>query len=139
VTSAQLTPPDVEVADVVEAAQAVGARGEQGRIDWVVREVQARLAAWLHRRALVEEVQRSGRFEVVAHSEDCRSLQARLGQQGATAEVRLVAGWPDGADVVQVAGLSGGPHGGKAEKAAGLRFEGRGLLQALEAVERELA
>jgi hypothetical protein len=49
VTSAQLTPPDVEVADVVEAAQAVGARGEQGRIDWVVREVQARLAAWLHR------------------------------------------------------------------------------------------
>jgi hypothetical protein len=87
----------------------------------------------------VEEVQRSGRFEVVAHSEDCRSLQARLGQQGATAEVRLVAGWPDGADVVQVAGLSGGPHGGKAEKAAGLRFEGRGLLQALEAVERELA
>lgn len=87
----------------------------------------------------MEEVRQAGRFEVVGHDADCRSLQAKLGRQGATAEVRLVAGWPNGADTVQVARLSGGADGGKAEKAASLRFEGRGLLQALEAVERELA
>lgn len=44
VSSAQLTPADVEVCDVVEAAR-------EGRrpMDYVVREVQARLGAALHR------------------------------------------------------------------------------------------
>lgn len=44
VSSAQLTPEDVEVCDVVEAAR-------EGRrpLDYVVREVQARLGAALHR------------------------------------------------------------------------------------------
>lgn len=44
VSSAQLTPADVEVADIVEAA-----RDGSHRIDFVVCEVQARLGAWLHR------------------------------------------------------------------------------------------
>lgn len=44
VAGAQLTPADVEVADLAEAAR-------EGRrpVDWLVREVQARLGAWLHR------------------------------------------------------------------------------------------
>jgi hypothetical protein len=58
--------------------------------------------------------------------------------QAVEVEVRLVASWPGSVDVVQVAGISGA-EGSKAETAGQLRFEGRGLLQALEAVERELA
>jgi hypothetical protein len=45
VSGAQLTPADVEVADIVEAAR----EGAGRRIDFVVREAQARLGAWLHR------------------------------------------------------------------------------------------
>lgn len=44
VMGAQLTPPDVEVGDIVEAARDGGRAA-----DFVVREVQARLGAWLHR------------------------------------------------------------------------------------------
>ena len=40
---------------------------------------------------------------------------------------------------VQVISVSGAADSGKAEKAAQLRWEGRSLVQALEAVERELA
>jgi hypothetical protein len=45
VSGAQLTPADVEVADIVEAA----GEGAGRRIDFVVREAQARLGTWLHR------------------------------------------------------------------------------------------
>ena len=44
-SGAQLTPADVEVGDIVEAAR----EGAGRRIDFVVREAQARLGAWLHR------------------------------------------------------------------------------------------
>jgi hypothetical protein len=40
---------------------------------------------------------------------------------------------------LQVASISGAADSSKAEKAAQLRLEGRSLVQALEAVERELA
>lgn len=140
VSSAQLTPADVCIDDIVEAAREVAAHSVNGsgpRLDFVVREVQACLGAWLHRQALVEEVRQAGRFIVLLHSADCRSLKAKL-SQAVEVEVRLVASWPGSVDVVQVAGISGA-EGSKAETAGQLRFEGRGLLQALEAVERELA
>lgn len=49
VSGAQLTPADVEVGDIVEAARDGAQQGSSRRIDFVVREVQARLGAWLHR------------------------------------------------------------------------------------------
>lgn len=137
VSGAQLTPADVEVGDIVEAARDGAQQGSSRRIDFVVREVQARLGAWLHRRALVEEVRQAG-YEVVAQSADLATLRATL-SQALEAEVRLVASWPAGADVVQVTDVKGAASSSKAEKAVQLRLEGRSLLQALEAVERELA
>ena len=46
--------------------------------------------------------------------------------------------WPP-PPCLQVASISGAADSSKAEKAAQLRLEGRSLVQALEAVERELA
>ena len=50
-----------------------------------------------------------------------------------------LTGAPCPARGLQVVEVSGAADSGKAAKAAQLRFEGRGLAQALEAVERELA
>lgn len=52
VSSAQLTPADVYIDDIVEAAREAAAHSVNGsgpRLDFVVREVQACLGAWLHR------------------------------------------------------------------------------------------
>ncbi|PSC68012.1 hypothetical protein C2E20_8356 [Micractinium conductrix] len=126
-----LEPADVEVADIAEAAR-------EGRrpADFVVREVTARLGALLHRRALVEEA--AAQFDLASSSTDAGIVRARLGS-GVEAEARLVGGWPAGPDVVHITQVSGAADAVKAAKAEALRFEGRGLLAALEAVQRELA
>ncbi|KAL4436584.1 hypothetical protein ABPG75_003723 [Micractinium tetrahymenae] len=131
VAGAQLTPADVEVADLLDAAL-------EGRrpVDWLVREVQARLGAWLHRRALVDEVR--SRLDVLGEGADGASVRARL-DGGVEAEVRLAASWPASFDMVQVVEVAGAADAAKAAKAEQLRLEGRGLLQGLEAVGRELA
>lgn len=73
VASAALTPADVDVADIAEAAR------DGGRpVDFVVREVQARLGAWLHARALVEEA--GSRWELAETAPDGRGVRAKLGQ-----------------------------------------------------------
>ena len=77
-------------------------------------------------------------WELAAEGADGCSVRAKLGQ-GVEAEVRLLSGWPAGSDVVQVVGVSGAAETAKADKVAGLRYEGRSLAQALEAVQRELA
>lgn len=53
--------------------------------------------------------------------------------------MRLTACWPAAGDAVAVTQVSGAADAAKAERAAQLRFEGRSLAAALEAVERELA
>jgi hypothetical protein len=46
----RLEPADVEVGDVLEAREGEACASDmRRRLDCVVREVQARLAAWLHR------------------------------------------------------------------------------------------
>lgn len=131
VAGAQLTPADVEVADLAEAAR-------EGRrpVDWLVREVQARLGAWLHRRALVDEVR--SQLEVAGEAADGASVRARL-DGGVEAELRLAACWPASFDVVEVVEVTGAADATKAAKSQQLRLEGRSLLQGLEAVGRELA
>ena len=55
------------------------------------------------------------------------------------AEVKLVQSWPAGEDVAQVVGVTGAADGAKAAAAAQLRLPGKGLAQALDAVQRELS
>eukprot|EP00887_Chlorella_sp_A99_P007457 scaffold2.g7457.t1 len=131
VAAAELHPADVEVTEAVE-----GARAARAGPALLVGEVQAALGRLLHWRALAAEA--GARFRVLASDEEQGTLRAALGQ-GVEAEVRLVQGWPAGEDVVAVVAVSGTADAGKAERAAALRLRGRGLLQALEAVQRELA
>jgi hypothetical protein len=84
-----------------------------------VREVQARLAGFLHRRALVREAQ--ARFPGAAADASMTVLRGGAGGEGgAPVEVRLAQWWPVGDDVAVV-------------EAAALRLEGRGFAAALDA------
>jgi hypothetical protein len=130
VAAAALSPPDVEVADIVAAAAAAG-RGA----DFVVREVRARLAGFLHRRALAREAE--ARFAGATTAPGARAVRAPLGG-GAAAEVRLEAWWPEGDDLCVVADVTG-VDAAAAEALRGLRVEGRGPAAALEAVAAALA
>ena len=69
VASAQLHPADIDVTEVVEAA-----RANRRRADFVVAEVQARLGALLHWRALVAEA--AARYPVTAQDAEQATLRA---------------------------------------------------------------
>ena len=134
VTAAALTPADVDVSDVVEAAGA-GRRGP----DFVVREVRARLAGVLHRRALAAEA--AARFPGAAADAAGVAVTAPLRPAGGapvTVQVAVEQSWPDGDDVVRVVGLSGDVVPAKRAAAETVRVEGRGVAAALDAVLRIL-
>lgn len=73
----------------------------RSNLSWMQCCALCRSPGLLSRRALVEEVRSQGRFEVLAEGVDGASVRAKL-EAGVEAEVRLVAGWPDNCDVVQV-------------------------------------
>ena len=134
VTAAVLSPSDVDVSDIVEAAGA-GSRGA----DFVVREVRSRLAGLLHRRALAQEAQ--VRFPGTVVDAAGVSIMAPLRPRGfppVHVQLAVDQSWPAGDDVIRVVEVNGAVTPEKMEAAGKVRVEGRGVLAALEAVLRIL-
>lgn len=100
-----------------------------------IREVRFRVAAFLHRRALVREA--VARFPGTTADPDMAVVTAPLGL-GVAVQARLEQGWPAGDDVAVVTALSGDGGSGPGQAVVGLRLEGRGFAAAVEAVRRQL-
>ena len=128
VTGATLSPSEVDTSDIVDAAIA-GAR----RAEFVVREVRSRLAGVLHRRALAQEAQQ--RFPGTTVDAAFVSVSVPL-SAAMTVQLAVEQSWPAGDDVIRVVALTGSDtiDAGKAEKASHVRFEGKGIVDAIDAV-----
>lgn len=135
ITAAELSPPDADVLDIVEAA-VTGARGA----DFLIWEVQSRLGGVLHRKALASEMQE--RYQ--GTSVDAASVNVTVPLRradGTMVHVHMVMdkSWPGGDDVVRILSISG--EAIDAEKVGalnGLCLQGQGFAAALEAARRGL-
>jgi hypothetical protein len=133
VAAANLVPADVSITDVV--AEAI--KGRRGP-DYVVRETQSRLAARLHRSALMKEAVAAVPGARINAGATMLTFSVLL-PDGSAAEVdlSLARSWPAGDDEVRLAGVRGCLES-KLGRAAAARLEGRSLVQAAEVLRREL-
>jgi hypothetical protein len=135
VTDAVLSPPDIDISDIVDAAIA-GAR----KAEFVVREVRSRLAGVLHRRSLAQEVQE--RFPGTTVDAACLSVSVPLVQLNGsddgniTVQLMVEQSWPAGDDVIKFVSISGNDSlsAEKTQKASTVRVEGQGITAAVDAL-----
>jgi hypothetical protein len=144
VIGGDLTPSDVDISDIIDIA---ATEQQQRGAQFVVREVQSRLAGHLHRTAVISEAQQAfpGSIPLLPISNNNMAgtdsgIKVFLGR-GVEVEVRFGRSWPiaEGGDELVVSKVTGG-NGDmmKKMKEEGKVTHGASIVEAVEMVKREV-
>lgn len=145
VIGGDLTPSDVDISDIIDIA---ATEKQQRGAQFVVREVQSRLAGHLHRTAVISEAQQAfpGSIPLLPISNNNMAgngsgIKVFLGK-GVEVEVRFGRSWPiaEGGDELVVSKVTGGNGDDmmKKMKEGGQVPHGASMVEAVEMVKREV-